>query len=56
VESEDPGNRIAFACKGAMRLPEPAPRSRPKDVELCYAVNLPRTLRCIRDELDGSAP
>ena len=52
VQSEDPGNRIAFACKGAMHLPEPEPRCRPHDLELRYAVNLPRTLRCIRDELD----
>jgi spermidine synthase len=52
VDSEDPGNRIAFACKGAMSVARPEAKCRPKELELRYAVNLPRTLRCIRDELE----
>lgn len=55
VESEDPGNRIVFACKGAMRLPERAPPSRPEDLRLHYAVNLSRTRRCIQDELAAAS-
>jgi len=55
VESEDPGNRIVFACKGAMRLPERALPSRPEDLRLHYAVNLSRTRRCIQDELAAAS-
>jgi spermidine synthase len=52
VESEDPGNRIAFARKGgAMGLTDHALNAEPDQFETHHTVNLLRTLRCIREEL-----
>jgi spermidine synthase len=52
VESEDPGNRIAFARKGkGMGLADQELNAHPEQFERHHTVDLSRTLRCIRDEL-----
>jgi spermidine synthase len=52
VESEDAWNRIAFASKGdALSRPDEQLSVAPDQLEVHHAVDLYRTLRCIRDEL-----
>jgi spermidine synthase len=56
VQSEEPGNRIVFARKGNTIEPSDGELStRLEHLEMHHAVDLQRTLRCIRDELEAES-